>query len=160
MKLATKSQTWKLFTLTKKDYRNEVLSYEEADKLIKEALKEKENKLQAFQDIIDKADKAGKDAVNKLQVNPMVVENTQTGKQWFVADGACGFAWVSIHPATSSFARWLKKQGIGSKAYSGGLQIWIHDYNQSIQKKSEYASAYAEVLRDSGYKAYSGSRLD
>ena len=160
MKLASKSQTWKLFTLTKKDYRNETLSYEEADKLIKTALKEKENKLQAFQDIIDKADKAGKNAVDKLNVVPMIVEDKQNGKQWFVEDGACGFAWVSIHPATSSFARWLKKQGIGSKAYSGGLQIWVHDYNQSIQKKSEYASAYAEVLRDNGYKAYSGSRLD
>ena len=54
MKLASKAQTWKLFTLTKKDYRNETLSYEEADKLIKTALKEKENKLQAFQDIIDR----------------------------------------------------------------------------------------------------------
>ena len=160
MKLATKSQTWKLFTLTKKDYRNKTLSYEEASKLIKEALEEKENKLQAFQDIINKADKAGKDAVNKLQVNPMVVENTQTGEQWFVEDGACGFAWVSIHPATSSFARWLKKQGIGSKGYDSGLKIWIHDYNQSVQKKETYAWAYAEVLRDSGYKAYSGSRLD
>ena len=40
MKTASKSQTWKLFTLTKKDYRNELLSYEEADKLIKEALKD------------------------------------------------------------------------------------------------------------------------
>lgn len=160
MKQASKAQTWKLFTLTKKDYRNEVLSYEEADKLIKEALKEKENKLQGFQDIINKADKAGKEAVNKLNVIPMVVENKETGKQWFVEDGACGFAWVSLHPATSSFARWLKKQGIGSKAYDSGLKIWIHDYNQSVQKKETYASAYAEVLRDNGYKAYSGSRLD
>ena len=69
MKLASKSQTWKLFTLTKKDYRNEVLSYEEADKLIKEALKEKENKLQGFQDIINKADKVKlivEDSANKL----------------------------------------------------------------------------------------------
>ena len=160
MKTATKSQTWKLFTLTKKDYRNEVLSYEEADKLIKEALQEKDNKLQGFQDIINKADKAGKEAVNELNVMPMVVENKETGKQWFVEDGACGFAWVSLHPATSSFARWIKKQGIGSKGYGSGLKIWIDDYNQSVQKKETYARAYAEVLRDSGYKAYSGSRLD
>jgi hypothetical protein len=160
MKQASKSQTWKLFTLTKKDYRNEVLSYEDADKLIKEALKEKDNKLQGFQDIINKANKAGKEAVNKLNVIPMVVENKETGKQWFVEDGACGFAWVSLHPATSSFARWIKKQGIGSKGYGSGLKIWIDDYNQSIQKKETYAKAYAEILRDSGYKAYSGSRLD
>tara|TARA_B100000686_G_C16598435_1_gene867343 strand:+ start:109 stop:591 length:483 start_codon:yes stop_codon:yes gene_type:complete len=160
MKPASKAQTWKLFTLTKKDYRNELLSYEEADKLIQDALKEKDNKLQEFQTIIDKAKSAGLKAVKELKVIPMTVVSHQTGKEYFVEDGLCGFAWVNLYPATSSFARWLKKEGIGRKGYPSGLSIWIDDFNQSLQKKETYARAYAEVLRDYGYKAYSSSRMD
>ena len=37
----------------------------------------------------------------------------------------CGFAWVKIRPATTSFAKTLKKEGIVNYvSYNGGYDIW------------------------------------
>jgi hypothetical protein len=58
-------------------------------------------------------------------------------------DGVCGFAWVVVKPATSSFAKWLKKTGWADKAYGGGLSIWIGGYNQSMTRKEAHAAAMA-----------------
>ncbi len=82
------------------------------------------------------------------------------GKSWYVADGVCGFAWIKIRPANSSFALWAKKAGIAKPAYGGGLQIWVSGYGQSMQKKEAYAAAYAKVLSEAGIKAHSESRMD
>ena len=46
------------------------------------------------------------------------------------------------------------------------VQLWIHDYGQSVERKAAYASAYSEVLaawaaeNDEKAKIWSGSRLD
>jgi hypothetical protein len=77
-----------------------------------------------------------------------------------VADGVCGFAWVTIHPGNSSFARWLTKQDLARPHYRGGVQVWISAYNQSYERKSVHAQAMAEALREEGVQAYSGGRLD
>jgi hypothetical protein len=77
-----------------------------------------------------------------------------------VADGACGFAWVTIHPGNSSFARWLTANNRARPHYRGGVQVWISDYNQSYERKSEHARAMAAALREEGVQAYSGGRLD
>jgi hypothetical protein len=87
-------------------------------------------------------------------------DNSPIVKQWEVDSGVCGFAWVSIRPATSSFARWLVKQGLAHKAYEGGLSIWISDYNQSMERKEAHARAMAEVFRAAGVNAYAASRMD
>jgi hypothetical protein len=134
------------------------------------------NDVQEFVDLCAKADAAGREAVEKLQVVPMVVGSEtifMSGKidyskpTFFVEDGACGFAWVDVFPEYKGNTRLGKverqvlksagfKEKYGSKAYS----LWISDFNQSMQKKEAYARAFANVLYDAGIKCYAGSRLD
>lgn len=126
-----------------------------------------------FEQIIAEAREAGLDAVNEMiqkkQIVPMIVtqhsnmldDNSPVKKEWYVADGVCGFAWINVRPATSRFAKWLKSQNIGSTdSYYGGITIWISEFGQSMQKKETYARAYAEVLRKHGFKAHMMSRMD
>ena len=86
------------------------------------------------------------------------------GASWYVADGACGFAWITITPATCSFARWLAKNEIGYKAYAGGWQIPMHFFigqiGQSIERAEAAAYACSQFLRDQGIKTHSTSRMD
>lgn len=127
------------------------------------ALKDKQ-----FQEIYNKAHEAGMAAVEKLNVVPMIVEghanplddNSPVTKRYFVADGQCGFAWVVIKPANSSFSKWLVKNNLARKHYPSGISIWISYFNQSIQKKETYAYAFAKVLQEAGIKAQADSRLD
>ncbi len=81
-------------------------------------------------------------------------------KKTYILDGLCGFAWVNISPARGAFVNWLKTQGIGSKGYYGGYEIWVREFGQSVDRKSAFAGAFAEVLNKYGITAYTGSRLD
>jgi hypothetical protein len=76
---------------------------------------------------------------------------------------ACGFAWVTIRPATSSLARYLAKIGAGRKAYGGGLMVWNpgKSMSQSITVVEEGAQAFAQVLRERlGVDVRADSRMD
>lgn len=112
--------------------------------------------------IYNAAHEAGKIAAAKAVPTPMVVVNEKNpAERYFVADGACGFAWVTVRPGNSRFAKWLKANGYAHpNSYSGGMQIWISAYNQSITLKEAYAFAFAESLRNAGITAFAGSRLD
>lgn len=119
--------------------------------------------------IYAKADAAGKAAVEKLHVVPMIVGHAKgvfgndidySKPTYYVEDGVCGFAWVTVKPANSKFAKWLKQSGLGRNGTYGGVSMWIRDYNQSLQKKEAYASAFARVLNENGINAYSESRMD
>jgi len=81
-------------------------------------------------------------------------------KKTYILDGLCGFAWVNISPARGAFVNWLKAQGIGSKGYYGGYEIWVREFGQSVDRKAAFASAFAEVLNKYGINAYGQSRLD
>ena len=81
------------------------------------------------------------------------------GRSWTVSEGACGFAWVTF-AGNTPWGRWAKAQGIASKGYPKGLQIWVSEFNQSVARKEAYAYAYAKVLREHGVEAYAHSRLD
>lgn len=73
----------------------------------------------------------------------------------------CGFAWVNVKPATSSFAKWQKAQGIARYSeYEKAMQLWVSNYGQHANKKYAYANAYAEVLVRHGIKATAGDRAD
>lgn len=128
-----------------------------------------------FAEVYKEAHDAGVAAMNACRPRPMVVTeyanplhgilpNQQPGEiknQWFVADGVCGFAWISIHPGSSSFARWLVKHGRAHKSYGEtGVRIWVSEGNQSVKRKEAYAEAFAKVLQSYGITAYAGSRLD
>jgi hypothetical protein len=124
-----------------------------------------------FQQIYSEAVAAGRAAVEKAQVAPMIVgsekgflsgEIDRSKPMYFVEGGPCGFAWVSVKPANSAFANWLKKQGLARPdSYEGGVKIWVSQYGQSLQRKEAYANAMAESLRNAGIaRAYAGSRMD
>ena len=81
-------------------------------------------------------------------------------RTYYVSEGVCGFAWVVIRPGNSSLARQSVKLGIGSKAYGGGVSIWVGDHGQSLERKEQHARAYADVLRSYGVNAYLESRMD
>lgn len=122
-----------------------------------------------FNELFQKAREAGLAAGSGHKPVPMVVgkakdllsnEIDYNKRTYFVPQGVCGFAWVSVRPGTSSFARWLVKNKLGRKAYEGGIQVWVSEFGQSMEKKEAFASAFAKVLQDAGINAYAGSRMD
>lgn len=124
---------------------------------------------QAFQDLLNKAYAEGRKAGLECSPATMIVgeakgplskEIDYSKPVHIVDDGACGFAWVKIRPATTPFARWLKKNGYARPAYNGGLDIWISDFNQSVDRKYAMACAMAKVFQEAGITAYADSRLD
>jgi hypothetical protein len=114
-----------------------------------------------YRDLINRAEAAGRAAADAITPTPMIVRNDMTGETYApVMGGVCGFAWIKIKPATTKFARWMKKEGIARTAYGGGLDIWISGYGQSMERKEAYAYAMANVLYEAGYNAYAESRMD
>ncbi len=111
-----------------------------------------------FSAVWSAADEAGKAAVEKIAVRPMIV-NGSGGQQYYVADGVCGFAWISF-PGNIPFAKYAKAKLGARKGYPKGLHIWVGAYSQSMQKKEAYAHAVAASLRDAGIPAYGQSRMD
>lgn len=77
-----------------------------------------------------------------------------------VEAGVCGFAWLIVPSANKGFGHWLIRNGFARRAYTGGAQVWISDYNQSYERKAAHAYAMAESLRANGIDAYSDGRLD
>jgi hypothetical protein len=77
-----------------------------------------------------------------------------------VMDGVCGFAWINVRPGNSPFANWLKKNTHASPAYQGGVDYWVREFSQSMERKEAFARAFAAVLQEAGITAYAGSRMD
>lgn len=117
--------------------------------------KEKELKV-----LFNEARIAGLEAVSKCTPTPMVVSDPNSGKNWFVPDGVCGFAWVTIYPGNCAAANYAKKYLGARHAYKGGTSIWVSEFDQSMGRKETYAAAFANVLYSAGIKAYSNSRMD
>lgn len=120
-----------------------------------------------FQSLYDKAHAEGMAAGETAIPQPMVVSEVNpvndepNGRNWFVSEGVCGFGWVSVKPATTSFARWLKKEGLARRdSYNGGLVVNVFQFNQSYERKMAYARAFANVLQGAGFTAYANGRLD
>ena len=140
-----------------------------------------------FESIHAEAVKAGRQAAEAAIPTPMVVQeraglgdDAPVTQEWFVSEGPCGFAWVSI-AGNTAFARWLKKTGryeagcgFGSedrvrteteglhwgKGYPSGYHGWVWVGGQSITRKEAFARAFAGVLQGHDIRAYSGSRMD
>jgi len=119
--------------------------------------------MQNFEAIWAKAEAVGRAAGVACSPRPMVVGQYINGVLQIVDvvdDGACGFAWVKIRPANSKMARWLKAQNKGYKSYSGGWDVSIHEFGQSVERKRAAAVAMADVLRANGIDATPHDRLD
>lgn len=117
--------------------------------------------------LLQKAYEEGRKAGAECRPHPMLVAyEGPDGKVDYskpiykVDDGACGFAWVKVRPGNSPFAKWLKQQGVARPSYSGGVDIWISDFGQSIERKEKMAVAMAKVFKDANIQAYAESRLD
>jgi hypothetical protein len=89
-----------------------------------------------------------------------VDDSSPVTKQWLVEGGVCGFAWVVIRPANCPFANWMKTNKGARKAYGGGLSYWVHDFDQSMERKLAYAHAFATILHEFGIDANAQSRMD
>ena len=118
----------------------------------------------SFDSVYSAACKAGLNAATAMTPTPMAVQNADIfgnrfGPVSVIADGPCGFAWVAFKGNTA-FGRWAKKMGVAKKAYGGGLQIWISDFNQSMERKYAYARAFADTLNEAGIDAYASNRMD
>ena len=119
---------------------------------------ERVNRYAKYQEIIDKAYKAGIEAGKNARPIPMYVIDQGIPIDR-IDDGACGFAWIAF-PGNTSFGKWAKKQGLARSHYPSGLCVWVSEFGQSVDRKEAFAGAYARVLKDSGIDAYAGSRLD
>lgn len=184
---ATNPQTFAIFCLSKHDVRNCNLTKAQAGALIDKLKKDLQAGLaevsqlpgtirkgeakpkQDWQSLYNEAHEAGMKAGEGITPEPMVVNthssppvfgNTPIVARSIVNDGVCGFAWVAIRPANSSFALWLKKNNLGRSGSYGGIHVWVHQFNQSYTRKSAYAAAFAGVLQKAGIKAYPDSRID
>lgn len=79
----------------------------------------------------------------------------------------CGFAWVNISKfqgkritGNTKLGRLLKQVGV-RQDYTRAFSQWCNWYGgQSIDVKESGARAFAEVLKEYGFDAYAGSRLD
>lgn len=114
---------------------------------------------QRNQDIHDEAHAAGHAAATRTQLNPFKIVCHRSKRTYDVPD-TCGFAFIHF-AGNTSFGRWAKNTGLAFRSsYWGGNMISVHDYDQSMSRKSAYANAYAEVLRTHGINAYSRSQID
>jgi len=132
--------------------------------------KERLARYATFEAVFNEASRAGFAAGEAAKPRPMIVserasvldDSSPPKKEWYVSEGVCGFAWVTVMPATCSFAKWLVKSGNArGRAYGGGIDIWISSHGQSLERKTAHASAMAKVLSEKlGIKAYADSRMD
>lgn len=120
----------------------------------------KEVDIERLRELFFKAHLEGLAAGEGTTPAPMGVVDEAHKKTWVVPDGMCGFAWITIKPGNSLAARIAKEDFDAHKAYEGGVQIWVHQFNQSITRKEAYANAFSAVLLSAGINAQAGSRLD
>ncbi len=107
-----------------------------------------------WQKLYDVAHQYASKAAGDWIPTPMWIE----GETAAIPEGACGFAWVHLPDSRSGFARWLKKQGLGSTGYSSGCSIFAKTSSQSLERAQKYSEAFARVLRLNGIECKVGWR--
>jgi hypothetical protein len=110
-----------------------------------------------FEAILNAAFAAGAAKAAEAVPVPMVVSDA--GHAWHVADGVCGFGWVSF-PGNNAFGRWAKMTGHARSNYPKGLRISSKLMTQSLVRNEAWAEGAAEVLRAYGVDAQAHSRID
>lgn len=120
------------------------------------------NRDSEFSALLEKAHEAGRAKAAIMAAAPGGVQYVRAGTAMNFSEPfpICGFAWVNIRPGNSPFANWLKKNDLAHKDYYGGVNIWIGDYDQSMDLKYAHAMGMVEIFKEAGILAYAGSRLD
>jgi hypothetical protein len=133
--------------------------------------------LDTFKEILAEADAAGKEAVKKAKIIPMIVgeaknlfsnEIDYNKPVELVEDGYCGFAWTYVYPEHKGNTKLGKQERKILEAFGfeqdycnpKKYTLWVSDFNQSMQKKEAYARAFAAVLSSFGIRAGAQSRMD
>jgi hypothetical protein len=109
--------------------------------------------------------------MNDTQIHDVINSAFQAArtatKEYLATHGdadACGFAWVSIRPATKKVAKILKNSYGADTSFEGGLKLWNPSYSpvQSISAKEEGAYAFVNVMREAfpDVTFTVGSRMD
>ena len=130
--------------------------------------------IEEAKNILEEAHLAGARALEACRPEPMIA--TDGRQSWRIADGACGFAWVTVEckGRGMQLVNAMKKMGIASAdincfdcrvewkkaVYGKGYVYWVHAGNQSVELKEAYANAMAGVLREHNIPCMSQSRLD
>lgn len=133
-------------------------------------MKRNEMREKQFESIYAEAHEAGMAAGKGITPTPMIVGTPTTlfsndidvNKPIYnVPGGVCGFAWITVKPGNSAFAKWMNKKSYSRKdTYYGGVTVWVSHFGQSMARKEAYADAFAEVLKKYNIKATSMSRMD
>ncbi len=97
-----------------------------------------------WQAIYNLAEQAGKKAMEECVPEPLVVQSR------VYMEGACGGASIVIEDGRTSFARWLRKNGLGHRHYRRGYSVSANRIGQSADSAKAYADAFARVLRRNG----------
>ena len=110
-----------------------------------------------------------KNAATQAQQDFLAKWVESTGGNQYGEPMYCGFAWVTVYPEHKGNTKLGKGErrvleGMGfRKDWTGkAWQLWncTGYHGQSMDVKEAGAQAYAEVLRQYGFKAYMGSRAD
>ena len=113
-----------------------------------------------IQDIHTNATISAKNAVEKF----LAEWTASTGGNEYGEPMYCGFAWVdvSVERTNSKEAKLLESIGFRKSYRPKQMTLWdpAKHNGQSMDAKEHGAQAYAEVLRQHGFKAYMGSRAD
>lgn len=126
-----------------------------------------------FAKVFAEAQAAGNAAFDAAVPNPVAFQNSDLFEEFdwkkpysVVSEGVCGFAWVNVYvDGRSRVAKVLKEFG-AKKDYYGGYRFSSYDVapscggSQSMERKEAACGAFAKVLREYGFKAYVGSRMD
>ena len=108
-------------------------------------------------------------AATRAQQDFLAKWNANTGGNEYGEPMYCGFAWVTVYPEHKGNTKLGKGErrvleGMGfRKDWTGkAWQLWNPTgyAGQSMDVKEAGAQAYADVLRQYGFKAYMGSRAD
>jgi len=113
-----------------------------------------------FQTLYSAAYAAGRNAALRAEAAGNIQMIRIAGSPQYAPFPICGFAWVNVKPGTSAFAKWLIKENHAHKAYRGGVDIWISDYNQSYDLKFAHAAGMATYLSENGITCCPDGRLD
>jgi len=143
---ATKKQLWALFCITKKDYRNQNITFDEADKIIKEANAKKENttpiqittnktkckKSDMLDFFMENLDNIKNKLFTELSIKSIITDDLNpNNKKYIFMGGGCGFSHLSIDKRNKKANDELEKWNQVKKVFEKNLI-------KSIDKKILY----------------------
>lgn len=155
---ATPKQCWTLFCLTKKDYRNDNLTKQQASDMIGRLMAEKATKewteskkapkKSGYEQILREATESANEAGDKWMAAALargpayMVKNDLTGEIVGTMLDVCGIVWIELTDRRTAFAKWLKKLDERDAMYSLRIE---HKYWGRQEMGLLEACAYAAV---------------